>query len=169
VSATADRAGRYRARVAPRAAPRRSRIRWDRLGRIVLVLVLFAVLVSYVNPVVNLVDSWRDSRAERERLDDVRDQNRELRKRYETLKRDGRTGERSPPDLAATPTPAAATGVAVPSGTAPAADAPVSDPSAGVAPSTEATAPPQDTAGGEVAAPSPGAADPAAPGGVSAG
>jgi cell division protein FtsB len=39
-----------------------SRIRWDRIGRIALVLVLFGVMVSYLNPVVNLIDAWRDSK-----------------------------------------------------------------------------------------------------------
>ena len=31
----------------------------------ILVLVLFAILLSYVSPVVNFFDAWRDSRAER--------------------------------------------------------------------------------------------------------
>ena len=38
---------------APRRGPGRpasSRIRWDKLGRVVLVIVLFVVLASYVNP-----------------------------------------------------------------------------------------------------------------------
>jgi cell division protein FtsB len=63
---------------AHRVAPRRraagrpaSRIHWDRLGRVVLVIVLFAVLVSYVSPVLNFVDAWRDSRAERSQLVDL--------------------------------------------------------------------------------------------------
>ena len=57
-------------RVAPRRRTRgrpASRIHWDKLGRVVLVLVLFAILASYVNPVVNFVDAWRDSHAQRER------------------------------------------------------------------------------------------------------
>jgi cell division protein FtsB len=57
--------------VASYAAPRRrvrrrvgpSRVRWDRVGRVALVLVLFGVLVSYLNPIVNLVDAWSDSKA----------------------------------------------------------------------------------------------------------
>ena len=55
---------------APRRAPRRrvgrrvgpSRIRWDRVGRIALVLVLFGVMVSYLNPLVNLVQAWQGSK-----------------------------------------------------------------------------------------------------------
>jgi cell division protein FtsB len=71
-----------------RARPRhrrRSRIDWDRLGRIALVLVLFAVLLSYLNPVINLVDAWRDSRAERDRYGGLVQENQELRERRAAL------------------------------------------------------------------------------------
>ena len=40
-----------------------SRIRWDKLGRIALVLVLFFVLVSYLNPLVNLLQAWQGSKS----------------------------------------------------------------------------------------------------------
>ncbi len=53
-------------RIAPRrpAARRsRSRVDWERLGRISLVLILFVILALYINPVVNFVDAWRDSGA----------------------------------------------------------------------------------------------------------
>jgi cell division protein FtsB len=50
-----------RRRVRRRAGP--SRIRWDRVGRIALVLVLFGVMVSYLNPLVNLVQAWQGSRS----------------------------------------------------------------------------------------------------------
>jgi cell division protein FtsB len=55
-----------RRRVRRRVAP--SRVRWDRVGRIALTLVLFGVLVSYLNPIVNLADAWRDSKEGEERL-----------------------------------------------------------------------------------------------------
>jgi cell division protein FtsB len=49
-------------RVSPRrSSGRRTRIHWDRLGRIVLVLVFFAILFSYIGPVMNFVDAWRGS------------------------------------------------------------------------------------------------------------
>jgi cell division protein FtsB len=48
-------------RVRRKAGP--SRIRWDRLGRIALVLVLFLVLVSYLNPLVNLLQAWQGSKS----------------------------------------------------------------------------------------------------------
>ena len=72
----------YRARASRR---RRSRIDWDRLGRIALVLVLFAVLLAYLNPVVNLVDAWRDSHAERDNFAALAKENRELRERKAAL------------------------------------------------------------------------------------
>jgi cell division protein FtsB len=52
---------------APRRRARRrvgpSRIRWDRVGRIALVLVLFGVMVSYLNPLVSLLQAWQGSKS----------------------------------------------------------------------------------------------------------
>lgn len=53
-------------RVRRRSGP--SRIRWDRLGRIALVLVLFLVLVSYLNPLVNLMQAWQGSKSSESQL-----------------------------------------------------------------------------------------------------
>ena len=44
-----------------------------------LVLVLFVVLVSYLNPAVNLFDAWRDSKAGEERLLQLKGENASLR------------------------------------------------------------------------------------------
>jgi len=54
-----------------------------------LVLVLFAIVVLYVNPVVNFVDAWRDSRAESEQLAELKVENRELLERAATLDQSG--------------------------------------------------------------------------------
>lgn len=76
----------YRLRPAPRTgAARKTRIHWDRLGRIVLVLVIFAILVSYINPVVNFVDAWKDARAQRTALAEQQAENRQLTQRLERL------------------------------------------------------------------------------------
>lgn len=48
-------------------------------------LVLFAVLASYLNPVVNFVDAWRDSRAERARYQELAQENQRLRERDAAL------------------------------------------------------------------------------------
>ena len=54
-------------------------MRWDRVGRVALVLVLFGVLVSYFNPVVNLIDAWRDSKAGEQQLVQLKQENQDLR------------------------------------------------------------------------------------------
>lgn len=46
-----------------------------------LVLVLFGVMVSYLNPVVNLVDAYRDSKAGEERLTELKAENESLERR----------------------------------------------------------------------------------------
>lgn len=54
---------------------------WQRVGRVALTIVLFAVLASYLNPVVNFIDSWRDSRANEERLAELKREKRMLERR----------------------------------------------------------------------------------------
>ena len=58
---------------------------WERLGRISLVLILFVILVLYINPVVNFVDAWRDSQSESAQLAELKQENQELRNRAQTL------------------------------------------------------------------------------------
>jgi len=75
-------------RIAPRRpAARRSasRVDWERLGRISLVLILFVILALYINPVVNFVDAWRDGRGESAQLAELKQENQDLRARAETL------------------------------------------------------------------------------------
>ena len=55
-----------------------SRIRWDRLGRIALVLVLFLVLVSYLNPLVNLLQAWQGSKSSDAQLAQLKQEKVEL-------------------------------------------------------------------------------------------
>src|SRR3954452_12770660 len=76
-----------RANAAPRRRPRRrvrpgvgpSRIRWDRVGRIALVLVLFGVLVSYLNPLVSLVEAWQGSKSSEQELTQLKQEQAQLR------------------------------------------------------------------------------------------
>jgi len=78
----------YRLRPAPRARARgrsKSRIHWDKLGRVVLVIVIFAILVSYINPVVNFVGAWTESRSERASLAELKTENERLRRQVESL------------------------------------------------------------------------------------
>ena len=62
-------------------------MRWDRIGRVALVLVLFGVHgLSYLNPLVNLFDAWRDSKAGEERLVELKEENASLRQQVERAK-----------------------------------------------------------------------------------
>ena len=75
-------------RVAPRRRARgrpASRIHWDKLGRVVLVIVLFGILLSYVNPAVNFIDAWRDSRTQRSELLELRQERDHLAARAAAL------------------------------------------------------------------------------------
>jgi cell division protein FtsB len=75
-------------RLAPRRPSRgrsRSRIDWDRFGRIALVLVLFVVLVLYVNPISNFIDAWQESKAEKQRLAEARSENERLHRKATVL------------------------------------------------------------------------------------
>src|SRR4029453_7962893 len=93
-----------RAYAAPRRAPRRrvqrrvgpSRVRWDRIGRIALVLVLFGVMVSYLNPLVNLLEAWQGSKSSEAQLAQLKREKVELAHRLRevsnpaTLEREAR-------------------------------------------------------------------------------
>lgn len=81
---------RYRARVAPRGGrgSRGSRIRWDRFGRIVLVLVLFIVIASYIGPSLHVFESWRESKGAEARLVELRAENAELTRKARALESD---------------------------------------------------------------------------------
>ncbi len=88
MSSRAQAARGYRMRPAPRT--RRggrpaSRIHWDKVGRVALVLVVAAVLVSYISPIVNFVDAWSDSRSEHAALADLKTENSKLRQRVAAL------------------------------------------------------------------------------------
>ena len=84
MSTRAQSASGYRLRPAPRSRSRgrpASRVRWDKVGRVVLVIVLFLVLASYVSPALNFLDAWRDSRSEHGALADLRDESARLKER----------------------------------------------------------------------------------------
>jgi hypothetical protein len=62
-----------RRRPAPRRGP--SKVKWDRVGRIALTLVLAAILFSYLNPLVNFIHAYRGSSAERVQLHKLQAEN----------------------------------------------------------------------------------------------
>ena len=55
-----------------------------------LVLVLFAILASYIGPAINFFDAWRDSKAEHANLAALRRAARKLHKREADLEGPGR-------------------------------------------------------------------------------
>lgn len=77
----------YRLKPAPRTRARggASRIQWDRVGRVVLVLVLAVICISYIGPSLNFLDAWRDSKAEHASLTDLRSENTKLKQRLANL------------------------------------------------------------------------------------
>ena len=88
MSSRAQAARGYRMRPAPRArrgGRRATRVNWERLGRIALVLVLAAVIVSYVSPALNVFEAWRDSNSERAHVVDLERENKRLQERMAEL------------------------------------------------------------------------------------
>jgi cell division protein FtsB len=74
-------------RPAPRKRPaaRRgaSRVNWDRVGRIALTLVLFAVLYSYLNPAIDFVKTYTATTAAKVKLHEAQRENTHLHKRIQ--------------------------------------------------------------------------------------
>ncbi len=77
----------YRLRPAPRRGARRSsRVRWDKLGRVLLVLVLFGVLASYVGPLMGLLGAWHEKGAAATELTQLRGEHAALIKKEQESK-----------------------------------------------------------------------------------
>jgi len=87
VSTRAQAARGYRLKPAPRSRARGggSRIQWDRVGRVVLVLVLAVICLSYIGPSLNFLDAWRDSKTEHSSLIELRAENTKLKQRLGNL------------------------------------------------------------------------------------
>lgn len=58
-----------------------SRIRWDRLGRIALTLVLAVIAISYFRPVLNLVTTYRGTASARTDLRSLERESNQLKRR----------------------------------------------------------------------------------------
>src|SRR5690606_31164431 len=86
-SAASRRApARKRRPAARRPAARRggSRIRWDRVGRVALSLVLLAVLYSYLNPAIDLVKTYTATTAAKAELHELQAINPRLHRRIQS-------------------------------------------------------------------------------------
>jgi cell division protein FtsB len=60
-------------------------IRWDRVARITLLVVLVAILLSYIGPATNYLQSWKLARQTRSEVTELRQDNAMLRKRARLL------------------------------------------------------------------------------------
>jgi cell division protein FtsB len=84
-----------------RVAPRRrtggapaSRIHWDKFGRVVLVVVLFLIALSYINPLSHFIHAWRDNGSQEQQLVQLKQENAALQSRADSV-RDGDAVERA--------------------------------------------------------------------------
>jgi len=66
------------------------RVRWDRVGRTALLLLLALVALSYVGPARSLLSTWRDSHAKQTQLHQLQREHELLLRRAKDL-RDPRT------------------------------------------------------------------------------
>jgi hypothetical protein len=91
--ATRPQAGRTRSAPRRRPAARKtrpaarrgaSRIKWDRVGRIALTVVLFAVLYSYLNPSIDFVKTYTGTTEAKAKLHELLDENRQLHNRIQS-------------------------------------------------------------------------------------
>ena len=67
--------------------PPPARIRWDRLGRYALLMVLGAVLLSYISPISHWLRQSETAKQEEAQLAELQDENAQLKGRIEDLKR----------------------------------------------------------------------------------
>jgi hypothetical protein len=75
-----------RARAPARARPGKGGIRWDRVGRVSLVVVLALVLLSYIGPATEYVRSWRLASDTRNEVHQLKHDNALMRLRAKRLK-----------------------------------------------------------------------------------
>jgi cell division protein FtsB len=81
MASSASAASRQKRRPAARRPSARrspSRIKWDRVGRIALVLVLFAVAYSYLNPAIDLFKTYQSTTAAKAEFHELLKENKRL-------------------------------------------------------------------------------------------
>jgi|SRR5919197_6607182 cell division protein FtsB len=78
-------AGNPGARRARPRATRRGGVRWDRLARLSLLIVLGVVVLSYLGPATDYIKAWRLARETRAEVQQLHQDNERLRARTKTL------------------------------------------------------------------------------------
>jgi cell division protein FtsB len=71
-----------RARPAARRGP--TRIKWDRVGRVALTLVLAAVLYSYLNPAIDFVKTYTGTTAAKAQFHELLKENKQLHEQIQS-------------------------------------------------------------------------------------
>jgi cell division protein FtsB len=64
-------------------------VRWDRVGRVALLVVMLGVLALYVKPTVTWIGTWRESKAKQADVRRLAERNRELKARRAQLSSPG--------------------------------------------------------------------------------
>jgi len=82
------RSGRRIRRRPDAGKPDSGRIRWDRVGRISFLILVLVILISYVGPLSNLVESYRLVGQTETELAEVKAENRDLERRTKHLTSD---------------------------------------------------------------------------------
>jgi cell division protein FtsB len=62
-----------------------ARIRWDRVGRVALLVVLLLLVYLYVGPIRSWWSTWQDSKAKQAQVERLERENAALRKRRAAL------------------------------------------------------------------------------------
>jgi cell division protein FtsB len=68
---------------------RRSGIRWDRVGRFALLTTLVVILLLYLSPAKHWIQQSRTARAQQNELQDLTEENGELKRRVRALRDPG--------------------------------------------------------------------------------
>jgi cell division protein FtsB len=63
-----------------------ARIRWDRLGRIALLVVLLGVIALYINPLRSYLSTWQEAKNRRAEVSTLQQENARLRARKAELR-----------------------------------------------------------------------------------
>jgi cell division protein FtsB len=71
---------------APHAAPRGRAIRWDRVGRVALLLVLGLLVLLYIRPASSYVSTWRESKQRQAEVQRLERESARLRGRRAALR-----------------------------------------------------------------------------------
>jgi cell division protein FtsB len=74
--------------MASASAARRAPVRWDRLGRVALLVVLAVILLLYVGPARSYIETWGEAKAKRAEVQRLEAESRALRERRAELRRE---------------------------------------------------------------------------------